>query len=189
MCPSGQTSWSCTCRAGYYGSGQLCTLCPQGSFCNGGSITSCTPCETNAVRKVICDQAGRVNDLVCSCNSGFVFISGAGCTLDTTTVKACGVSGGYCFSPDKCQTCTVSSSKSSQYQSSISIQSKSGFAIIPSGGVASYIAESRVLSFCCSTCDSMYQTMCRASLPMQIDIFMLFIVAFWCVVMTYEHSR
>ena len=78
-CPSNSTSppgsssiTQCMCKPGYYGqNGRACALCPAGSFCASGALSSCPANSLSA--------AGSSDSSKCACNAGFYGPAGGPC--------------------------------------------------------------------------------------------------------------
>ena len=86
-CAIGSTSdaITCTCNAGYYGDGQLCTGCTAGKYRAStgatavGDCSTCKSCSTSATQAGSCAIGSTSDAITCTCNAGF-FGNGQACT-------------------------------------------------------------------------------------------------------------
>ena len=72
----GTNSTNCptSCVPGTYRSDGVCALCPSGTYSTGGSITSCTPCQTcgtGSYQSTLCPQGSTEDVSQCICNPGY----------------------------------------------------------------------------------------------------------------------
>ncbi|EKX37161.1 hypothetical protein GUITHDRAFT_145261 [Guillardia theta CCMP2712] len=76
---SWESSFNCSCNAGYYGSFVFvedrvqvnCSLCPQGTYSSTPAVTHCTSCPSNKT-----SQLGSTSLSACTCPTGTVEASG-----------------------------------------------------------------------------------------------------------------